>query len=75
MYGLGRNKSAVRRQKLSRGTLRLLMSKAISSMRINDYRQRMQKGQITDLEKFRASQKLCGIFTFHILVCESHEGA
>ena len=60
MYGLGRSKSAVGQQKLSRGTVRLLMSKSIASMRINDYRQKMQKGQITDLEKFKASQKLCG---------------
>lgn len=46
--------------KLSRGTVRLLMSKSIASMRINDYRQKTQKGQITDLEKFKESQKLSG---------------
>lgn len=60
MYGLGRNKCAVGQQELSTGTVRLLMSKSIASMRINDYRRKRQKGQITDLEKFKASQKLFG---------------
>lgn len=46
---------------------RLLMSKSIASMRINDYRQKIQKGQITDLEKFKASQKLSGFpWLFHL---------
>lgn len=68
MDGLGRNKSAVGLQKLSRGTVKLLMSKFTASMRINDYLQRMQKGQITDLEKFKVRQKLSAFpGLFHLL--------
>lgn len=49
----------------------MLMSKFSASMRINDYRQRMQKGQIADLEKFKVSQKLFAFpGLFHLLhVC------
>lgn len=68
IYALGRNQCAVGQQ----GDVRLLMSKSIASMRINDYRQKMQKGQVTDPEQLKASQSSLafpGFPTFHVLVC------
>lgn len=50
------------------GTVRLLMSKSVASVRMNDYRPKMKKGQSTDLERFKASQKLSCFPGFYVPV-------